>query len=60
MGFDCYQCVLDCIFSFPKLPEYRRRFRFRKYRIVFVSDEKNMKVKVVEPFADRFHPYIYI
>ena len=40
MGFDRYQCVLDRIFPFSKLPEYRRRFRFRKYRTAFVSDEK--------------------
>jgi hypothetical protein len=32
-------------------------FCYRKYRIAFVSDEKNMKVKVVEPFADRFRPF---
>jgi len=44
-------------------------FRFRNYRNtdvvfvsentvpLFVSDEKNMKVKVVESFADRFRPF---
>ena len=44
-------------------------FRFQNYRItdvVFISDnvvlfpfpmKKNMKVKVVEPFADRFRPF---
>ena len=57
MGFDRYRCVLDRIFSFSKLPEYRRRFRFRKYRTVFVSDKKNVKVKVVESFADRFRRF---
>ena len=55
MGFDRYRCVLDRIFPFSKSPEYRHRFRFRKYRTAFVSD-KNVKVKVVEFFADRFHP----
>ena len=60
MGSDRYQCAIDRLLSFSKLPEYRRRFRFRKYRIVFAFDEKNVKAKVVEPFADRFrrfHPY---
>ena len=57
MGFGRYRCVLDRIFLFSKLPEYRRRFRFRKYRTVFVSDKKNVKVKVVESFADRFRPF---
>ena len=59
MGFDRYRCVLDRIFPFLKLPEYRRRFRFRKYRTAFVSDEKNVKAKMVESFTDvfdRFHP----
>ena len=56
MGFDRYRCVLDRIFLFSKLPEYWRRFHFRKYRTVFVSDKQNIKVKVVESFADRFHP----
>ena len=56
MGFDRYRCVLDNIFPFSKLPEYRRRFRFQKYRTVFVFDEKNVKVKMLESFADRFHP----
>ena len=55
MSFDRYRCILDRIFSFSKLPEYWRRFRFRKYHTVFVSDKKN--VKVVDCFADRFHPY---
>ena len=54
MGFDRYRCVLDRIFSFSKLPEYRRRFCFRKYRTAFVSNKKNVKVKVVESFTDRF------
>ena len=54
MGFDRHRWLLDRIFSFPKLPEYRRRFHFQKYRIAFVSDEKNMKVKMVGPFTDRF------
>ena len=56
MGFDRYRCVLDNIFPLSKLPEYRRRFRFRKYRTVFVFDEKNVKVEMemVESFADRF------
>ena len=40
MGFDRYRCVLDRIFSFPKLTKYRRRFCFQKHRIVFISDEK--------------------
>jgi len=40
MDFDRYRCVLDRIFSFTKLPEYWHRFRFRKYHIAFVSDEK--------------------
>ena len=57
MGFDRYRCVLDRIFLFSKLPEYRRFFRFRKYRTTFISDEKNVKVKMMESFADRFHPY---
>ena len=57
MGFDRYRCVLDCIFLFSKLPEYRHRFRFRKYRTTFVFDEKNVKVKMVESFADRFRPF---
>ena len=57
MGFDRYRCVLDRIFPFLKLPEYRRRFRFRKYRTAFVSDEKNVKTKMVESFADRFRPF---
>jgi len=59
MSFDHYRCILDRIFSFSKLPEYRRRFHFRKYHTVFVSDKKNMKIKVVECFADllSFHPY---
>ena len=57
MGFDRYRCVLDRIFPFSKLPEYRRRFRFRKYRTAFVSDEKNVKVKMVESFTDRFRPF---
>jgi len=57
MDFDRYRCVLDRIFSFPKLPEYRHRFRFRKYHIAFFSVEKNMKVKVVKTFADRFRPF---
>ena len=43
MGFDRYRCVLDRIFLFSKLPEYRHRFHFRKYRTVFVSDEKKCK-----------------
>jgi len=57
MGFDRYRCVLDRIFLFSKLPEYRCRFRFRKYRTAFVSDKKNVKVKMVEFFTDRFHRY---
>ena len=40
MGFDRYRCVLDRIFSFPKLTKYRRRFCFQKYRIALISDEK--------------------
>ena len=28
IGFDRYRCVLDRIFPFSKLPEYRRRFHF--------------------------------
>ena len=56
MGFDRYRCVLDRIFPFLKLPEYRRRFRFRKYRTAFVSDEKNVKAKV-ESITDRFRPF---
>ena len=56
MGFDRYRCVLDRIFLFSKLPEYRHRFRFRKYCTAFVSDKKNVKVKMVECFADRFRP----
>ena len=54
MGFDRYRCVLDRIFPFSKLPEYQRRFRYRKYRTAFVSDKKNVKIKMVESFADRF------
>ena len=57
MGFNRYRCILDRIFSFSKLPEYRRRFHFRKYRTAFVFDEKNVKVKVVESFTDRFRPF---
>ena len=57
MGFDRYRCVLDRIFLFSKLREYRRCFRFRKYRTAFVFDEKNVKVKMVESFADRFRPF---
>ena len=45
MGFDRYRCVLDCIFPFSKLPEYRRRFCFQKYHTVFVFDEKMWKWK---------------
>ena len=48
MGFNRYRCVLDRIFLFSKLPEYRHRFHFRKYRTIFVSDEKNVKTKVME------------
>ena len=51
MGFDHYRCVLDRIFSFSKLPEYWRRFHFRKYRTVFVSDEKMWKRKWWSPGA---------
>jgi len=40
MDFDRYRCVLDRIFPFSKLPEYRHRFRFQKYCIAFVSDKK--------------------
>ena len=57
MVFDCYRCALDRIFLFSKLPEYRCCFRFRKYRTAFVFDEKNVKVKVVESFTDRFRPF---
>ena len=63
MGFDRCRCVLDRIFPFSKLPEYRHRFRFRKYRTAFVFDEKNVKVKMVKSFADvsdRFHPYLRV
>ena len=57
MDFDHYQCVLDRIFPFSKLLKYRRRFRFRKYRTAFVSDEKNVKAKVVESISDHFRPF---
>ena len=57
MNFDRYRCVLDRIFPFSKLPKYQCRFRFRKYHTAFISDEKNMKVKMVESFADRFRPF---
>ena len=57
MGLDRYRCVLERIFLFSKLPEYWRHFRFRKYRTAFVSDEKNVKTKMVESFADRFRPF---
>ena len=57
MGFDRYRCVLDRIFLFSKLSEYRHRFRFRKYHTAFVSDEKNEKAKVVEPISDHFRPF---
>ena len=40
MDFDRYRCVLNRIFPFSKLPEYRHRFHFQKYRIAFVSDKK--------------------
>jgi hypothetical protein len=57
MGFDRYRCVLDRLFLFPKLSEYRHHFCFRKYRIAFIFYEKNVKVKVVEPFANRFRRF---
>jgi hypothetical protein len=57
MSFDRYRCILDRIFSFSKLPKYRCRFRFRKYRTAFVSDKKNVKVKMMESFTDRFRPF---
>jgi len=63
MGFDRYRCVLDRIFPFSKLPEYRRRFRFRKYRTAFVSDKKMWKWKwwSLSPIvSDRFHPYLRV
>ena len=57
MGFDRYRYVFDRIFPFSKLPEYRHFFRFRKYRTTFISDEKNIKVKMMEFFADRFRSF---
>ena len=57
MGFDHYRCV-------PTL-----YFRFQNYQntdVVFIPEntvplsflmKKNMKVKVVEPFADHFRPF---
>ena len=45
MGFDRYRCILDCIFPFSKLLEYRRRFHFQKYRTAFVSDKKKCESK---------------
>ena len=60
MGFNRYRCVPDRIFPFSKLPEYQRRFRFRKYCTTFVFDKKNVKIKVVEFFADRFRPFSFL
>ena len=57
MGFDRYRCVLDHIVPLSKVPEYRCRLRFRKDRTAFVSDEENVKVKIVESFADGFQPF---
>ena len=59
MGFDHFRCVLDCIFSFPKLPEYRYRFRYRKYRIAFVSDEKKYESESGGAFRRSF-PTVFI
>lgn len=38
--FDRYRCVVDRILSFSIFSEYRRRSRFRHYRIVFVIEKK--------------------
>jgi len=32
-------------------------FLFLIYCIIFISKEKNMKVKVIEPFDDHFRPF---
>ena len=59
MSFDRYRCVLDRIFPFSKLLEYQRRFRFRKYRTAFGSDEKKYESKNGGVFRRSF-PTVFI
>jgi hypothetical protein len=47
----------DRLLSFLKLLEYRCRIRFRQYRIDFVFEKKNMKMKVIWSPIDRFRPF---
>jgi hypothetical protein len=47
----------DRLLSFSKLLEYRCRIHFRQYRIDFVFEKKNMKMKVIWPPIDRFRPF---
>ena len=55
--FDRFRCVLDRIFCF---------LNYRIISVIFIFDnivlfsfpiKKNVKVKVVEPFADYFRPF---
>ena len=59
MSFDHYWCVFDRIFPFSKLLEYQRRFRFRKYRTAFGSDEKKYESKNGGVFRRSF-PTVFI